>query len=123
LIVPAGTYAKEYLVRRGLWTKVSDRVVPTVNVRAALAAVESGNVEVRFVFKPDVAISRKVKVLLEVPQEETSPIIYPAAITRDAPQAEAAARFLDYLASPAAMAVFRKFGFAVPPAVTNAADR
>src|SRR6266567_3748760 len=43
--VPAGIYAKEYLQHLGLWDRVSSNVIPTDNVRSALAAVESGNVD------------------------------------------------------------------------------
>ncbi|HYN22816.1 MAG TPA: molybdate ABC transporter substrate-binding protein, partial [Thermoanaerobaculia bacterium] len=64
--VPAGIYAKEYLRKKGLWSKVIDRVIPTENVRAALAAVESGNVDAGIVYKTDAGISRKVKIAYEV---------------------------------------------------------
>ena len=40
--MPAGLYAKAWLKGQGLWTKVIDRVIPTENVRATLAAVASG---------------------------------------------------------------------------------
>ena len=43
--VPAGIYAKEYLQKTDLWKKIIDKVVPTENVRACLAAVESGNAD------------------------------------------------------------------------------
>src|ERR1700733_5720702 len=39
--VPAGIYAREYLQKLGLWDSVKEKAVPTENVRAALAAVES----------------------------------------------------------------------------------
>jgi len=39
--VPAGIYTKEYLTRLGLWQKLEPKIVPTENVRAALAAAES----------------------------------------------------------------------------------
>ena len=43
--VPAGVYAKGWLTKQQLWPAVEPKVVPTENVRAALAAVASGNVE------------------------------------------------------------------------------
>ena len=43
--VPAGIYAREYLQKLRLWDGVKEKVVPTENVRAALAAVESGNAQ------------------------------------------------------------------------------
>ena len=65
--VPAGIYAKEYLQQQNLWRAVESKVVPTENVRAALAAVEAGNVEAGIVYKTDAAISQKVKIAFEVP--------------------------------------------------------
>src|SRR5690348_3386465 len=43
--VPAGIYAREWLEKIGIWKAVESKVVPTDNVRAALAAVESGNAD------------------------------------------------------------------------------
>ena len=48
--VPAGVYARRYLEQRGLWTAYESRVVPTTNVRAALAAVETGSVDAAIVY-------------------------------------------------------------------------
>ena len=109
--VPAGIYAKEYLRKKGLWTKVIDRVVPTENVRAALAAVESGNVDAGIVYKTDAGISKKVRVAHEVPRAEGPAISYPFAVLADSGEKEAARKFLAHLGSPAALDVFRKFGF------------
>ena len=109
--VPAGIYAKEFLQRANLWDKVADKVVPTENVRACLAAVESGNVDAGIVYKTDALISKKVKVAYQVPGADGPKISYPLAIVKDAPQAKAARRFAAYLASPEAMAVFAKHGF------------
>jgi molybdate transport system substrate-binding protein len=39
--VPAGVYSKAYLEKLGLWKEAEPKVIPTENVRAALAAVES----------------------------------------------------------------------------------
>jgi molybdate transport system substrate-binding protein len=64
--VPAGIYAKEYLRSIGVWGDVIDKVVPTENVRAAMATVEAGNADAAIVYKTDAAISSKVKVALEV---------------------------------------------------------
>lgn len=111
--VPAGIYAKEYLQRKGLWNKVIDRVVPTENVRAALAAVESGNVDAGIVYRTDAGISKKVRIAYEVPRAEAPKISYPFAVVADSERGEAARRFLDYLVSPPSLAVFRKYGFLV----------
>lgn len=114
--VPAGIYAKQYLRTLGLWSKVIDRVVPTENVRGALAAVEAGNADAAIVYHSDTLISKKVRVAFEVPIAEGPKISYPVAVLADAEQREAAKAFLDYLASPAAAEVFRRYGFLVPGA-------
>ncbi len=111
--VPAGIYAKEYLQKQNLWSAVERKVIPTENVRAALAAVEAGNVEAGIVYKTDAAISRKVKVAYEVPVKDGPGISYPMAVVKEANQPEAAKKFLQYLGSRDAANVFERFGFIV----------
>jgi len=54
--VPAGIYARKYLEQTGLWAELQNRIVPTENVRGALAAVASGDADVAIVYKTDAAI-------------------------------------------------------------------
>ncbi len=113
--VPAGIYAREWLERRGLWERLRDRVVPTLDVRAALAAVESGNADAGIVYRTDAAISRLVRVALTVPAGEAPRIVYPAALLATARRPEARA-FYEHLRSPAAREVFERLGFEFLPA-------
>lgn len=114
--VPAGIYAKEYLRKLRIWDKIKYKIVPTDNVRAALAAVESENAETGIVYKTDALISRVVRIAYEVPLAEGPDISYPAAVLADSKQRAAAQRFLDYLQSPPAQELFRKYGFLLKPA-------
>jgi molybdate transport system substrate-binding protein len=110
--VPAGVYARAWLTRRGLWERVREQVVPALDVRAALAAVESEAADAGIVYRTDAAASRRVRVVLEVPAGEGPRIVYPAAVL--ARSAKGAARaFLDELRSHAARAVFARRGFDV----------
>ena len=111
--VPAGIYAREFLQKLGLWDAVREKVVPTESVRAALAAVESGNVEAGFVYKTDALISKKVKIAVEIPVADGPSISYPLAVLKASPQPERAKKLAEYLAGPAARLVFEKFGFIV----------
>src|SRR5438552_2271919 len=77
--VPAGIYAKEYLQKQNLWSVVEAKVIPTENVRAALAAVEAGNVEAGIVYKTDATISKRIKVACEVPSKDSPAISYTMA--------------------------------------------
>ena len=107
--VPAGIYAREYLTKLGIWSEIAPHVVPAENVRGALAAVESGNVDAAIVYKTDA----KRGFDFEVPREEGPRISYPFAIVPDAENRDGAKKFLDYLTSKAALDVFVKHGFIV----------
>lgn len=109
--VPAGIYAKAWLEKLQLWPAIEPKVVPLENVRAALAAVESGNVEAGVVYKTDAGISKKVKVAYEVPIQDAPVISYPVALVKDSKQPAAAKKFLNYLDSQTAGDIFKQFGF------------
>jgi molybdate transport system substrate-binding protein len=111
--VPAGIYAKEYLRKLRIWDRIKYKVVPTDNVRATLAAVESENAESGIVYKTDARLSKLVRVAYEVPASQGPAISYPAAVLADSKQQPAAQRLLDFLQSAAAQAIFRKYGFPV----------
>jgi molybdate transport system substrate-binding protein len=111
--VPAGIYARAYLQKLGLWERVKTNVIPTDNVRGALAAVVSGNVDAAIVYRTDARISKEVRVAYEVPRAEGPRIAYLFAIVKDAEQPRAARRFFLYLQSKRALDVFRKHGFDV----------
>lgn len=109
--VPAGVYAKAWLTKFQVWDAVEPKVVPTENVRGALAAVASGNADAGVVYKTDAAISQKIRVAYEVPTADGPDIRYPVAMVKASEQPEAAKKFLKYLDSKEAEAVFKKFGF------------
>ena len=111
--VPVGVYSSKYLADEGLWDQVRPKVVPVQDVRAALAAVESANVEVGFVYRTDAAISKKVKVVYEVPIDKGPKIIYPVAIVKESKRKDAARDFMNYLQATASKNAFKKYGFVV----------
>lgn len=108
--VPAGIYAKRALMRAGLWERIAPRVIPTQNVRAALAAVEAGNADAAVVYRTDARLAKRARVvaILEAPE-----ISYSAAVLRESPDRRRAAHFVDYLSTPPARAVFVRYGFIV----------
>jgi molybdate transport system substrate-binding protein len=108
--VPAGQYGKAALESLGVWQSVSNRLAAADNVRAALALVSHGEVPLGIVYATDAAVDRGVRVVAEFPAGSHPPIVYPAALV--APGGKpAAAKFLAYLRSPQAGAIFRKYGF------------
>ncbi len=115
MTVPVGTYTKEYLQKLELWAQVGAKCVPLDNVRAVLAAVEAGNADAGFVYRTDALVSKKVRIAIAVPPAEGPRITYPAAALRDAKEPDAAAKFVAFLGSPEAQAVFARYGFLPAP--------
>ena len=111
--VPAGVYAKAWLESRGLWSRLEKQLIPTLNVRAALSAVESENADAGIVYKTDAAISKRVKVALEVPRAEGPAIVYALAPVTSSQKPAVTAAFVKHLQSSRARAVFARFGFLV----------
>jgi molybdate transport system substrate-binding protein len=111
--VPAGVYTREWLEKLQLWDAVQPKVVPMENVRAALAAVASGNAEAGVVYKTDAAISKNVKIAYEVSAADGPDIRYPMAMVKASEHPEEAKKFLKYLDSSEAGRNFKKFGFMI----------
>ena len=97
--VPAGRYAKATLTALEVWDSVRANIVPAENVRVALAYVARGEAPLGVVYQTDAKVEPKVRVVDVFPAQSYPPIIYPAALTKDAkPEARA---FLRYLAESA----------------------
>jgi molybdate transport system substrate-binding protein len=112
--VPVGRYAKAWLEKKGVWDRVKDRVLPAADVRASLAAVESAGAEAGIVYRTDAAISKRVRVVHDVPLDEGPRIVYVLGVLGKRPNAAEVRRFADDLASDPARKVFEGFGFLVP---------
>jgi molybdate transport system substrate-binding protein len=109
--VPAGKYGRTALTALGAWDGVKDRLATAENVRVALAYVARGEVPLGIVYETDAKSEPAVRVVGIFPETSHPPILYPAALTKDAKPA--AKDFLAYLASPTARAVFVRDGFTV----------
>ena len=108
---PAGKYAKAWLESKGLWDAVASRVVPALDVRAALAAVESAAVDAGIVYRTDAPISDRVRVAYVVPEVEMAEISYALAALRPRPHVDAARAVAAWLCGARAAPVFERFGF------------
>jgi molybdate transport system substrate-binding protein len=87
-------------------------VVPTLSVRAALAAVRAGRVDAGVVFATDARTTPDVPVAYAVPAADAPAIRYPVAAVRGRRETDAA-RFIEFLFSPPARAIFERAGFTV----------
>ena len=110
--VPAGRYGKAALETLGVWDGVADKVAQAENVRAALQFVALGEAPLGIVYQTDATAEPGVRVVGTFPEDSHEPIIYPAALTADSANPDAAA-FLDYLQGSTARAIFEEQGFTV----------
>lgn len=113
--VPAGKYATQVLDNMDITSQLTDKIVYAKDVRAVLDYVETGNADCGFVYRTDALMmdDEKGVIIGDVDSSLHDAIVYPAAILKDAPQADFAADFYEFLQSDFAKEVFEKYGFTV----------
>lgn len=111
--VPAGKYAKESLVKTGIWKDIEKKVVYAKDVRQVLSYVETKNVEAGIVYKTDALVSNKVDIVAEADPATHIPIVYPAGVIKDSKNYNAAKEFYEYLQTDDALKVFEEYGFSI----------
>lgn len=109
--VPAGRYAREALTALGVWDAISAHLASAENVRVALAYVARGEAPLGIVYRTDALIEPAVTIVGTFPDSSDAPIVYPAALIKGA--RPGAAKFLTFLRSDRARAVFEKAGFSL----------
>jgi molybdate transport system substrate-binding protein len=110
--VPAGQYAQEVFTSLGIWKEVSAKASLGTNVTEVLAWVGEAGAEVGVVYATDAATTPKVEVIAEAPEGSLrQKVVYPVGIVAATKHAKEARLFVDFLSSPEALAVFKKYGF------------
>ena len=109
--VPAGKYAREVLTHFGLYDRLKTKLIFGKDVRQVLAYVETDNVDAGIAYATDAKASTKVQVVATAPKDSHSPVIYPVAVIKSAPNPEGAKEFVAFLLHSQARAVFSKYGF------------
>jgi molybdate transport system substrate-binding protein len=107
--VPVGRYARQALLYLGAWKLVSQRLVPTDNVRTALNFVARGEAALGIVYATDALSEKRVRVVGQFPVDSHRPIRYPAAAVTGS--TSAAADFVRFLAQSRAQNLFKRAGF------------
>jgi molybdate transport system substrate-binding protein len=119
--VPAGRYARgaleEVVIGDGtLWQAVADRVAPALDVRAALALVESDPEILGIVYGTDARQSDRVRVLYRFPARGAARVTYYGALVEGGASPVLGRRFLDFLVGPEGRRIAERHGFGVPAA-------
>jgi molybdate transport system substrate-binding protein len=108
--VPAGRYARAWLQGQGAWTRVQPRVVPALDVRGALAMVESARAGAGIVYRSDAAHDPRVRITLEIPVDPSAPIVYRAGeLARN--KTACGTQLLASWSTPQAREIFTAHGF------------
>ena len=113
--VPAGQYASQVFENMGITDQLTDKIVYAKDVRAVLNYVETGDADCGFVYRTDAMLldEESGSIIGDVDQSLYDEVVYPAAIMKDAPQADYAADFFEFMQSDFARKVFEKYGFTV----------
>lgn len=114
LDVPAGRYGRAALESLGVWPSVQDRLVLADNVRGALVFVSRGEAPFGIVYDTDAKADPGVRVVALFPDASHPKIVYPGAVLK-ASRNPAARRFMAFLRTPGAAAIFRRYGFTTLP--------
>lgn len=109
--VPAGAYAKEVLTYLKLWEPMQEKIVYAKDVRAVLAQVSQGAVDVGMVYKTDAMQAKKeVSITSTAPAGSHKPIVYPAGIVTKNSN-DLAKAFYAYLYKPESQKILEAHGF------------
>lgn len=107
--VPVGKYAKAALEKLGAWAAAEPKMAMAENVRVALTLVARGEAPLGIVYETDAKVEPNVKIVGVFPTDSHPPITYPVAATNTANAATT--RYLAFLRTQEAKAIFEKYGF------------
>ncbi len=109
--VPAGKYAEQVFASLNITDKVKPKEILGKDVKGVLTWVEEGNADAGVVYSTDAKISKKVKVVASAPKDSHKAIVYPGAVVKATKNSAEANKFLKFLSSSQAKAIFKKYGF------------
>ncbi|CAN5815120.1 molybdate ABC transporter substrate-binding protein [soil metagenome] len=113
---PYGKAAKAALERLKLWDELKDKLVFGDNIAQTAQFIQTGNadagvVALSLVLAPNLA---KVGHWVAIPPDLYPPLKQAVVLTKKGMSNPAASTYLEFLRSPAARAIFDKFGFSLP---------
>ena len=110
---PVGQYATEVLQNLKILEQVQSKFVLGNSVKSVMTAVETGDVDAGIVYTTDAQGSDKVTVVATADERLHSPIRYPIAVLKSSQSIDASNRYVKFLHSDIAKAVFKKYGFGI----------
>ena len=111
--VPAGQYGRQTLAALHLLDKLNQKLVLGKDVRQVLTFVETGNADAGLVYTTDAQASGRVRVVATAPESTHDPIVYSVAVIKGSRNEDTSRKFVEFLSSPMAQAIFVKHGFTI----------
>lgn len=109
--VPCGRYAAEIFTNAGV--TVTPKSLEE-NVKAVLTKVTLGEADAGIVYRTDVTAAGDDAAGVEIPADINVVAEYPIASTKDAPNAEGAQAFIDFVAGERGQKILASYGFLAP---------
>jgi molybdate transport system substrate-binding protein len=110
---PAGEMALEAIRTAGIEKQLNGRLVRTRDVLESLMYAESGVVDASFVHLTEALTAKKAKILFTVPQNLYTRVPYTMGVTKKGASNVEVTRFYDYLKSPEARTILKRYGYAL----------
>jgi molybdate transport system substrate-binding protein len=107
---PYGAAAVEVMKKRGVYDRLKPKIVQGNSIAQAFQFVQTGAAEVGFVALSQIVQTKDGSRWI-VPAGEHAPIVQQAVLLKTGENEPAAKAFLDYLKTPAAKAVIRRYGY------------
>ena len=107
--VPAGYYARTFLLNTGLYDTIEPKLIFTENVRQVVDYVELGEVDAGFVYLSD---THDTDFAVSTVNDSLYPeIVYPVAVIRGSDNTDTAKEFIEYIMSDKGQTILHKHGF------------
>lgn len=113
--VPAGIYARTTLQCMEAWVAVQDKIIPTLDVRAALQALRHGAASMSIVYQSDISRARGDYTITEMPAACQPEIRYAFGIHTTAANVSGASAWIAHIVAPEQADVWEGFGFIYDP--------
>jgi molybdate transport system substrate-binding protein len=118
-----GRFAKEALVKKGLWDRLQDKIIITSSASDTYSHVARAKADASFAYRscplktaPDKIQYSRVRVLEEVPKDLYGPAYATAAILTNSPNAAQAKEFIGLLLSDEGRTILAEYDLPPPPA-------
>jgi molybdate transport system substrate-binding protein len=111
-LAPYGEAAVESLQKAGLWDKVQPKAVYASSIAISKQYADTGNVEAAFTAYALTAGQKGNQFTVD--EKLHKPIDQAAVIVKESKEGKAAHSFMQFLASPDARTIFRRFGYMEP---------